>query len=114
MGVDLTLHVVAGGKPHFYAPSRLDLAKDYELLDRLDLAPKSLVAGEMGEVWAFSGDEYKPLPPSDNYGNPTQFSTAGELCQAANGFHHVADRNRAAFAYLRELPSLTPIILDFH
>ena len=59
MGVDLTLHVVSGAKPYHYCATRLDIGKDYDLLDALDSVPTSLVADELGKVWAFSGDENK-------------------------------------------------------
>lgn len=114
MGIDLTLHVVEGEKPYLYCPTRLDLAKDYDLLDVLEPTAKAFVIEELGSVWAHAGDDYKPLGIEDACGRPFRFSTAGELCKAANGYNHEAARNRAAFAYLRELPALTPIVLDFH
>lgn len=114
MGVDLTLHVVSGAKPFHYCATRLDLSRDYDLLEALEPVAKSLVAEELGDVWAYAADEYKPLSSEDAYGNPVKFSTAGEMCAAVNGFHQSSDSNRAAFAYLRELPAPTPIVLDFH
>jgi hypothetical protein len=114
MGVDLTLHVVSGAKPYHYCATRLDIGKDYDLFDALEAVPKSLVAGELGEVWAFSGDENKKLDATDAYGNPFKFSTAGEIYEVARRLDEKSTDCRAAFAYLRELPTLTPIVLDFH
>lgn len=114
MGVDLTLHVVSGEKPHMYCATRLDMAKDYDLWDAIESAPRLSVATELGKVWGFFGDDNAPIEDSDPYGNPYQFTTAGELCQATSGFVDMTDRNRAAFAYLRVIPALTPVILGWH
>lgn len=114
MGVDLTLHVVSGANPHHYCATRLDIGKDYDLFDALESVPKSLVAEELGNVWAYRGDENLPLGLTDAYGNPFRFSTAGELSRVARELDIESASCRAAFAYLRELPSLTPIVLDFH
>ena len=114
MGVDLTLHVVSGAKPNHYCATRLEIGKDYDLLDALEPLSKSSMTEELGCVWTYTPDGYLPFDATDAYGNPFRFTTAGELYAVARKMDERSAACRAAFAYLRELPSLTPVVLDFH
>lgn len=104
MGIDLTLMPMNAHASFTLLP----LDRDYDLHDKIQALDSQPIPN--GFV-AYNGAGFTALP-KDAYGDPIRYVLAGALRELAINSIHV--RNRAAWAYLKELPDDHQIALYWH
>jgi hypothetical protein len=125
LGVDLTLipvmHVTSASWHPF---TKLWLTRNYELFGRIepnfgidmlpeDYQPPRLQDLPPGVTVSHNTDTKWEERTDDQYGKPLKWCWAGELA-AVPLPENTSPWNRAAWAYLAELPAETPVVLWWH
>lgn len=110
MAVDLTLMPMLHGKDIWIcAHDRLVLGTDYDLWKRIKALPQKKIPAP---VSIFAGEKYHDACETP-YGEPIMHIAAGDLAKIDlppdSGF-----RNKAAWAYLAQLPEDWPVLLYWH